>query len=175
MLRGALCVIRPWRAADLDALVRNANNINIARQLRDRFPHPYTPANGIAFLKHVSQDQNPTNLAIEVEGAAAGGIGFVPGTDVERFSAEIGYWLGEPYWGRGIITEALTLVTADVFERLNILRLFALPFADNLASRRVLEKAGYGCEGIMRSSSVKYGRPRDQALYARVNPGWTGV
>jgi ribosomal-protein-alanine N-acetyltransferase len=175
VLRGASCVIRPWRAADVDALVQHANNINIAKQLRDRFPHPYTRANAIAFLKHVSQEQDPANFAIEVDGTAAGGIGFVPGGDVERFSAEIGYWLGEPYWGRGIVTEALMLVTADVFERLNLLRLFALPFADNVASRRVLEKAGYVCEGIMRSASVKYGRPRDQALYARVNDVWKGV
>ncbi len=175
MLRGSLCVIRPWRAADIDPLVRYANNINIARQLRDRFPHPYTRANGIAFLKHVSQEQEPTNLAIEVDGAAAGAIGYVPGTDVERYSAEIGYWLAEPLWGRGIVSEALVLVTDDVFNRLNMLRLFALPFADNLPSRRVLEKAGYVCEAIMRSSSVKYGRARDQALYARINDGWRGV
>ncbi len=175
MLRGASCVIRPWRAGDVDSLVQHANNVTIAMQLRDRFPHPYTRANAIAFLKYASQDRDPANLAIEVDGEAVGGIGYVPGTDVERFSAEIGYWLSEPYWGRGIVSEALTLVTADVFERLNVLRLFALPFADNVASRRVLEKAGYVCEGIMRSSSVKYGRPRDQALYARINQDWKGL
>ncbi len=176
MLRGRLCVIRPWQAGDADSLVRHANNINIAKQLRDRFPHPYTRANAAAFLKHAAApDQQPVNLAIEVEGEAAGGIGYVPGTDVERFSAEIGYWLSESCWGRGIVSEALTLVTADVFDRANLLRLFALPFADNLPSRRVLEKAGYVCEGIMRSSSVKYGRPRDQALYARINERWKGI
>jgi ribosomal-protein-alanine N-acetyltransferase len=175
VLQGSLCVVRPWRAADVDSLVRHANNINIARQLRDRFPHPYTRADGIAFLKHASQDQDPTNLAIDVNGEAVGGIGYVAGTDVERYSAEIGYWLGEPHWGRGIVAEALALVTGDIFDRLNMLRLFALPFADNLASRRVLEKAGYVCEAIMRSASVKYGRSRDQALYAKINEGWRGV
>jgi RimJ/RimL family protein N-acetyltransferase len=155
--------------------VLHANNINIARQLRDRFPHPYTRANAIAFLKHASQDEDPTNLAIDVNGEAVGGVGYVPGADVERYSAEIGYWLAEPYWGRGIVSEALTLVTDDVFGRLNMLRLFALPFADNAPSRRVLEKAGYVCEAIMRSSSVKYGRPRDQALYAKINERWNGT
>ena len=101
-----------------------------------------------------------------------GGIGFVAGSDVERFSAEIGYWLGEAHWGRGIATEALTLVTEDVFRRRNMLRLFALPFADNVASTRVLEKAGYVREGILRASAVKFGQPRDQAIYSRINPNW---
>ena len=102
-------------------------------------------------------------------------IGFVRGCDVERYSAEIGYWLGESYWGRGIVTEALVLVTDYVFATPNLLRLFALPFADNAASMRVLEKAGYVREAILRSSSVKYGKPRDQALYARINANWRGV
>ena len=91
---------------------------------------------------------------------------------IERFSAEIGYWLGEVHWGRGIVTEALTLVTEDVFRRRNLLRLFALPFADNVGSTRVLEKAGYLREGILRSSAVKFGKPRDQAIYARINAAW---
>jgi RimJ/RimL family protein N-acetyltransferase len=175
-LRGSRCLVRAWRQADASALVRHANNLNVARQLRDRFPHPYTRANAAAFLKHAGRKEGAeSNLAIEVDGEAAGGIGFVPGADVERYSAEVGYWLSEQYWGRGIVTEALLLVTADLFERRNLLRVFALPFADNVGSIRVLEKAGYVCEGLLRSSSVKYGEPRDQALYARVNPAWKGA
>jgi RimJ/RimL family protein N-acetyltransferase len=156
----------------VEALVRHANNHNVARQLRDRFPHPYTRAHAVAFLKTATAAAHPTNLSIEVNGEAAGGIGFVCGSDVERFSAEIGYWLGEPLWGRGIATEALGLVTGYAYSTFNVLRLFALPFADNLGSIRVLEKAGYVREGVMRSSSVKYGQPRDQALYARINADW---
>ena len=159
--------------ADADAVVRHANNANVARQLRDRFPHPYSRANAQAFLKVSASDA--TNLAIEVDGEAAGAIGYVVGTDVERYSAEIGYWLGEAHWGRGVATEALVLVSAHVFTSANLLRLFALPFADNRASIRVLEKAGYVREAVLRSSSVKYGRPRDQALYARVNADWKGA
>jgi ribosomal-protein-alanine N-acetyltransferase len=159
--------------ADADAVVRHANNVNVARQLRDRFPHPYSRANAQAFLKMSASDT--TNLAIEVGGEAVGAIGYVVGTDVERFSAEIGYWLGEAHWGRGIATEALVLVSDHVFRTANLLRLFAVPFADNQGSIRVLEKAGYVREAILRSSSVKYGAPRDQALYARVNPEWKGV
>ena len=160
---------------DAEALVRHADNVNVARQLRDRFPHPYTRANASIFLKAATSAAEPSNLAIEVEGEAAGAIGYVPGMDVERYSAEIGYWLGESYWGRGIASEALLLVTDHVFTTANLLRLFALPFADNLASARVLEKAGYVREAILRSSSVKYGQPRDQILYAKVNGRWRGV
>jgi RimJ/RimL family protein N-acetyltransferase len=126
-----------------------------------------------AFLEHIVHVQRQTNLAIEADGEAAGGIGFEPGTDVERYSAEIGYWLGEKLWGRGIVTEALSLVTEYAFAQCNLLRLFALPFADNAASARVLEKAGYSLEGVLRLSSVKFGRPRDQLIYARINPRWT--
>lgn len=169
-LVGTLCTVRRWRMADAEALVRHANNINVARQLRDRFPHPYSRANAHAFLKAATSD----NLAIEVNSEAAGAIGHVAGTDVERYSAEIGYWLGEEHWGRGVATEALVLVTEHLFTTSNILRLFALPFADNMGSIRVLEKAGYVREAILRSGSVKYGKPRDQALYAKVNPAWSG-
>ena len=174
-LHGTHCLVRQWRLDDAEALVRHADNINVARQLRDRFPHPYTRANASIFLKAATSAAEPSNLAIEVDGEAVGAIGSVPGIDVERYSAEIGYWLGEGYWGRGIVTEALLLVTEHVFATANLLRLFALPFADNVASTRVLEKAGYSREAILRSSSVKFGQPRDQALYARVNDHWRGV
>jgi ribosomal-protein-alanine N-acetyltransferase len=160
---------------DAEPLVRHANNVNVARQLRDRFPSPYTRAHAMTFLKAAVAAADTSNLAIEVNGEAAGAIGYVRGTDVERYSAEIGYWLGETHWRQGIVSEALALVTDHVFGALNMLRLFALPFADNLGSIRVLEKAGYVREAILRSSSVKYGTPRDQALYVRINSHWRGV
>ena len=154
------------------SLVKHANNLNVARHLRDRFPHPYTEQDAKAFLKHVTAARDLSNLAIETHGEAVGAVGFVPGRDIERFSAEIGYWLGEEFWGRGIVTEALSLVTGHVLSELNFLRLFALPFADNPASVRVLEKAGYTREALLRASSVKYGIPKDQLLYSRINPAW---
>jgi ribosomal-protein-alanine N-acetyltransferase len=172
-LAGTRSVVRTWRRGDAAALVRHANNVNIAKHLRDRFPHPYTERDARTFLRMVSlADDRAINLAIDVDGVAVGAIGLTRGSDVERFSAEIGYWLAEPYWGRGIVTEALSLVTGEAFDRLNILRLFALPFADNLASARVLEKAGYAREGLLKSSAVKYGEPRDQLLFARINGNW---
>lgn len=172
-LKGSHCLVRPWRHSDAKSLVQHANNQNVARQLRDRFPHPYTPGDARGFIDVVAATRPLTNFAIDVDGLAVGGIGFSPGNDVERYSAEIGYWLGEAFWGRGIVAEALTLVTGYAFESCGMLRMFALPFADNQQSVRVLQKAGYQCEGILRSSSVKFGQPRDQAIYARLNPAWT--
>lgn len=171
-IAGDRCTVRAWQIEDAEALVRHANNVNVSKQLRDRFPHPYTMSAARGFLDHVVTVRPVTNFAIEVDGEPAGGIGFATGTDVERFSAEIGYWLGEPFWGRGIVTEALSLVSEYAFAHMNMLRLFALPFADNVASARVLEKAGYVREGLLRSASVKFGRPRDQLIYARINPRW---
>lgn len=176
VLRGRCSLVRPWRRADEPSLVLHANNINVARHLRDRFPHPYTRADAQAFLASVQAETGqPANLAIEVEGEAVGGVGFSIGFDVERFSAEVGYWLGEAYWGRGIATEALVLMTQYLFDHLNLLRVYALPFAENPASVRVLEKAGYVREALLRSGCVKYGKARDQFLYARVNERWKGV
>ena len=172
LLEGERCRVRKWAKTDAESLAEHANNINVAGNLRDRFPHPYTVKDARAFLRQAVAANDPTNLAIETGGQAVGAIGYVPGRDVERFSAEIGYWLGEPFWGRGIVTEALQLVTQHAFEQMNFLRLFALPFADNAGSVRVLEKAGYVREGLLRSSSVKFGAPRDQYMFARVNPGW---
>ena len=174
VLRGARCSVRKWRAADAESIVRHANNINVARNLRDRFPHPYTRADAKAFLRRIVRDEAAMNFAIEVEGEAVGAIGFTIGADIERFSAEIGYWLGESLWGRGIVTEALVMITDHAFDRFNLLRLFALPFADNPASVRVLEKAGYLKEGCLRASAVKYGQVRDQLLYSRTNDRWRG-
>jgi len=174
-LQGTRCAVRPWRASDAESIVRHANNVNVARHLRDRFPSPYTRRDAKAFLAHAARREGSgANLAVEVDGEAAGAVGFIVGADVERYSAEIGYWLGEAHWGRGIMTEALTLVTEDAFMRLNLLRLFAVPFADNTASARVLEKAGYVREGVLRSGCVKFGVARDQLLYARINERWSG-
>jgi RimJ/RimL family protein N-acetyltransferase len=172
---GERVTLRPWRPSDAPSLQKHANNRNVASQLRDRFPYPYTLADARSFIQSVTGARPTMLFAMVVDDEAVGGIGFFPGADVERFSAEIGYWLGEPFWGRGITVEAIQLVSAYAFGTCNMLRLFALPFADNARSTRVLEKAGYTREALLRSSSVKYGAIRDQALYARVNPNWKGA
>jgi RimJ/RimL family protein N-acetyltransferase len=166
----SLCTIRPWAATDADSLQRHANNRHVSMHLRDRFPFPYEMEQARTFLGWIAKQPSPTVWAIEVNGEAAGGIGIELHTDVERVSAEIGYWLGEAMWGRGIATEALRAVTAEAFKRFDITRLYALPFADHAASVRVLEKAGYLREGHLRRSAIKEGKVRDQLLFAAYRP-----
>jgi [ribosomal protein S5]-alanine N-acetyltransferase len=165
-LQLASCAIRPWAETDAESLHRNANNRDVSIQLRDRFPYPYTLESAHAFLGWVTQQPVPTVWAIEVDGAAVGGVGIELHSDVERVSAEIGYWLGQEYWNRGIATDALKAVTAEAFKRFDITRLYAVPFADHAASVRVLEKAGYVREGRLRQSAIKNGKIRDQLLFA---------
>ncbi|HEX7282864.1 MAG TPA: GNAT family protein [Vicinamibacterales bacterium] len=166
----SLCTVRPWTNADAGSLHRHANNRNVSMHLRDRFPFPYELENAKTFLGWLANQPSPTVWAIEVDGEAAGGIGIERHSDIERVSAEVGYWLGEAVWGRGIATEALRAVTAEAFTRYDLTRIYAVPFADHQASIRVLEKAGYDREGVMRQSAIKDGRIRDQALYATYKP-----
>ncbi len=169
-LRLSRCTIRLWAETDAESLHRHANNRNVSRHLRDRFPFPYELAHAKTFLGWLTTEAEPTVWAIEVDGEAAGAIGIERRGDVERVSAEIGYWLGEACWGRGIATEALTAVTAEVFKRFELTRLYAVPFADHPASIRVLEKAGYVREGHLRQSAIKDGVIRDQLLFAFYKP-----
>lgn len=162
--------VRSWRASDAESLALHANNTKVASRLRDAFPHPYSMKDAREFLARVSTAKPETMFAIAVDEQAVGGIGFTLHGDVERVSAEIGYWLAEPYWGRGIVTEALRAVTAHAVKTHKLTRVFALPFADNPASCRVLEKAGFVLEGRLRKNVIKGGRILDSWLYAWVAP-----
>jgi ribosomal-protein-alanine N-acetyltransferase len=168
------CTVRSWRADDVASLVTHANNRRIWINLRDRFPHPYTKSDGQTFIRASRKMQPESNFAISLDGAAIGGIGFHLQSDVDRVSAEIGYWLGEPFWGRGIAAEALAAVTRYAIDAHGLTRLFALPFAYNAASCRVLEKAGYLLEARLRRSAIKNGAIVDQLQYAYVTPEPTG-
>ena len=163
-----VCEVRSWRPADAASIVEHANNRKVWLNLRDRFPHPYTARDARAFLKSVLAARPETNFAIDVDGAAVGGIAYHVQSDVERVGAELGYWLGEKYWGRGIATAAVRAVTEHALTTPGVWRVFALPFAENRASARVLEKAGFTLEGVLRSSAIKDGRVLDQRLYARI-------
>jgi [ribosomal protein S5]-alanine N-acetyltransferase len=160
------CVLRPWREGDGPSLVRYADSYEVWRRLRDSFPHPYTRADAEWWIAFVKQQDPQTHFAIEVRGEATGGIGLKLGSDIERRSAEMGYWLGEDLWGRGIATVAVRAVTEYGFEALHLTRIFAVPFANTSASIRVLEKCGYVHEGTMRRSAIKEGFVIDQELYA---------
>jgi RimJ/RimL family protein N-acetyltransferase len=164
----ATCTLRSWEWRDRDAIVRRANNRNVWINLRDRFPHPYTVNDARRWLDSVIGHEPETNFAIAVAGEAVGGIGFSLQYDVERRSAEIGYWLGEDYWGRGIATDALIAVSESAFANYDVCRLHAHVFEWNQASVRVLEKAGYVFEGRLRKSVTKEGKTIDSLLYAMI-------
>lgn len=162
------CVVRSWRREDLPSLLRHGDNPKVAANMRDQFPHPYTEADGLRWLELATGELAGTNWAIEVGGEAVGGIGLRPQGDINDGTAEIGYWLGEPYWGRGIATAAVSAVTRHALATFGYRRLFAWAFAQNTPSRRVLEKCGYRLEGVMRQSAVKNGSVLDQAVYGIV-------
>jgi RimJ/RimL family protein N-acetyltransferase len=162
------CSVREWRPGDVDSLVEHANNVKVWRNLHDAFPHPYTRADAESWIRQTSALNPQTVFAITVAGEAVGGIGLHPGTDVHRRTAAIGYWLGEAYWGRGIATEALRAVTDYAFSKFDFARLEAFVFEWNLASARVLEKAGYTREARLRKRVTKEGRTVDCFLYALV-------
>lgn len=158
--------LRPWSLNDLDSLVSNANNYNIARFLTDGFPHPYTRANGIAFIAMATKDDPIHIFAIEVNGQAVGGIGIHPQADIMKKNAELGYWLGEDYWGNGIITKAIIQMIDFGFKTYDITRIYARPFGTNLASQRVLEKAGFKLEAKIEKNIYKNGAVLDELIYA---------
>ncbi len=166
--------VRNWRLTDAPAMTRHANNPRVARNLRDTFPHPYTVVDAQHFLFAVAAQDPETFFCIAVQDEPVGGIGFSPQDDVERFSAEIGYWLSEDHWGRGIVTQALRAVTAYAMDTHGhghghghgMHRLYAAPYHWNHASVRVLEKAGYVFEGRLRNSAFIEGHLTDQLLYS---------
>jgi ribosomal-protein-alanine N-acetyltransferase len=153
---------------DAAALQRCANNRKIWINLRDVFPHPYTLEDARAFLSFVRRENPQTTFAIATASEAIGCIGLRLGSDIHRKSAELGYWLAEPYWGRGIMSEAVDRFTRHAFEVFDLQRIYAEPFANNPASARILEKAGFVREGGLRASVVKDGKVLDSLLYACV-------
>ncbi|HET8833450.1 MAG TPA: GNAT family N-acetyltransferase [Gemmatimonadales bacterium] len=160
--------IRSWRAGDAPSLARHADNRKIWLQVRDRFPHPYTLDAAESWVALASAADPETQFAIEVNGEAAGGIGVFLQQDVERYSAEIGYWLGEAHWNRGITSAAVRRFTDYAFDRFGLCRLYANVFETNPGSCRVLERAGYQLEGRLRRAAVKDGQVLDGLLYAAV-------
>ena len=160
--------LRRWRGGDEESLAHHANNRKIWRNVRDIFPNPYTTEDASDWIRKASNESPIVNFAIECNGAAVGGIGLILKDDVSRVSAEIGYWLGEEYWSRGIVTEGVRKVTEYGFEHLGLTRIFAAVFEWNQGSMRVLEKAGYQLEARLRKAAIKEGRIIDEYQYAKV-------
>lgn len=164
------CEVRSLRPEDALSLALHADNREVWINLRDAFPHPYTRPDAETFIERCLQPPE-TTFAIAVEGEAVGAIGFVVGKDVERVSAELGYWLGERFWGRGIMTAVVKAVTEYAMREHELARVYATPFSWNTASMRVLEKAGYVLEGVMARGALKDGKIVDEHLYAFVVEG----
>lgn len=161
--------IRDWHEDDATSIARYANNKKIWINLRDAFPYPYSLANAKAFISRAMQLEPRTYFAIATEQEAIGSIGLVPGQDVHRFTAELGYWLAEPFWNNGIMTKAVSALSEYAFEGLGLYRVFAEPYITNTASARVLEKSGFVLEGVLRANAFKEGRVLDQYIYAKLS------
>ncbi|HJN06580.1 MAG TPA: GNAT family N-acetyltransferase [Bacteroidales bacterium] len=158
--------LRPWKSSDIEDLVGFANNPKIAANLTNQFPHPYYRKDAEDFIKKVLLHDPMQVFAIEVDGKAAGAIGVFPQTDIHIKNLELGYWLAEIYWGKGITTEAVQQVVEYGFKTFDVDRIFSRPFGTNLSSQKVLEKAGFKLEGKFEKAVYKNGKYLDELVYA---------
>ena len=164
----AECTIRSWRLEDAPSLAKHANNRTVWLKMRDRMPHPYSLSDAEEYLRQRIAEPTRIMFCVDVGGEAIGGIGLHPGDDVNRLTAELGYWIAQPFWGRGIATAAVRAIVAYGFEQQPLERIEAYVFANNPASARVLEKTGFTYEGRLRRNVIKDGQMLDSLLYARL-------
>jgi len=167
-------LLRPWQQEDASPLARHANNPRVSACMRDAFPSPYTIEDARRFIAMATGPSPGLLLAIEVQEEAVGGIGIHPLDDVYRGTAEIGYWLAEPFWGKGIVTEAVRALVPVAFERTGVGRIQAGIFSDNPASMRVLEKSGFVREAVHRKAITKHGKVMDEVLFMRLREDCRG-
>jgi RimJ/RimL family protein N-acetyltransferase len=161
--------LREFRVVDKKRLAELCNNKKIWDNLRDYIPHPYTEKDAEEFIAFCRNENPQLTFAIEIDGEFAGSIGLIRQKDVYRLSAEIGYWLGEPYWGKGIMTEAVRQVTEYGFRWLEFVRIYTGVFDFNRASQRVLEKAGYSLECVSEKALIKNGKICSEYRYSILN------
>ncbi len=162
--------IRKWKMSDTKELAEALANPNVLDNMRDGLLYPYTENEESYFLWNMmsADDDKTFAYAIEIDGKAVGNIGVFRQENMHRRTAELGYYLAEEYWGRGIMTESVKWICNYVFEKSDIIRIYAEPFAENRASCRVLEKAGFEYEGTLRSNAVKNGVAVDMKMYALI-------
>lgn len=166
------CGIRKWELSDAADLAAALSNRKVQDNLRDGLPYPYTEQDGEEYIKAMrSADETETfAFAITVDNRAVGSVGVFRQGNIHRQTAELGYYISQSYWGRGIMTEAVRQVCAYVFEHSDIIRIYAEPFSHNIPSCRVLEKAGFQYEGTLRSNAVKNGEVVDMKMYSLLRP-----
>jgi RimJ/RimL family protein N-acetyltransferase len=158
-------ILRPWRIEDVDSLIKYGSNPNITRFMSDGFSNLFTPERAKAFIEFANTGNNKLYRTIDIDGEASGGIGVMLQPDIYCKNAELGYWLAEPYWGQGIITKAVKLIVEESFQTLSINRVFAVPYSNNIASHRVLEKAGFKLEARHQKKVIKNGEFFDELVY----------
>jgi RimJ/RimL family protein N-acetyltransferase len=162
---GEYC-IRSFELTDKGSLVKYASNYNVAKNLRDRFPFPYKESDAEEWLIFACNQNPEYNFAIANSQELIGGIGLGPQDDVNKYSVEIGYWLAQPFWGKGIVSAALKELTPYTFKKFKYNRIFAAVFEGNKASEKVLQKSGYKKEATLRKSVYKEGKFLDQYIYS---------
>ena len=162
------CRIRKWELSDAKDLAAALSNKKVQDNLRDGLPYPYTEQDGKEFISAMlSADESETfAFAITVNNMVIGSIGIFRQGNIHRQTAELGYYIAEEYWGKGIMTEAVKQICEYVFANSDIIRIYAEPFAYNIASCRALEKAGFQYEGTLRSNAVKNGKVIDMKMYS---------
>lgn len=161
-------ILRPWRRNDAQQLASIANNRNVWLNVRDAFPHPYTVINALQWISERADQQPALNFCIEYQGIVAGSIGVVPKDDVYRKSIEIGYFVGEPFWGKGIATEAVKTLLHYIEDQFDVVRIYAEVFEHNKASMRVLQKNGFYLEGIRQQAVIKNGMLMDDFVWVKL-------
>jgi [ribosomal protein S5]-alanine N-acetyltransferase len=159
-------ILREFRDSDKDKLATLCNNKKIWNNVRDLLPYPYSEENAKEFIKACKEENPQVNFAIQYKDEFVGCIGLVKQSDVYKKSAEIGYWIGEPYWGLGIATKAVGLIVDYGFHTLGFIRIYSGVFDFNKASQKVLEKNGFALEGIFKKSVYKNGSIIDEYRYA---------
>lgn len=161
-------ILREWRQEDAEEIAKAANNPNIAGNLRNTFPYPYSLEDAKWYVNDCisNEGKNQITRAIEVDGKAVGSIGIFVKSDVYEKSGELGYWLSEDYWRQGITSQAARMICKEAFTLFDIIRIFAEPFDYNAGSRGVLEKAGFTYEGTMRNGVYKNGKVHSYCMYS---------
>ncbi len=159
-------ILRAWHSEDAETLARYANNPNVAKNLTDIFPSPYSLEDAKAFIKKTGTHQPQQIFAIATEQEAIGAIGLHPQQDIFRKNAELGYWLAEPFWGKGIMSKAVMEMVRYGFSAFDIDRIFAKPFGSNIGSQKVLEKSGFLLEARFEKTIIKLGEYQDELVYA---------
>jgi ribosomal-protein-alanine N-acetyltransferase len=158
--------LRPWHIDDLETLVSIANNQNIAKYMADVFPYPYTQEKGKSFIEFATSSPTACIFSITIDNKPVGSVGLHLQTDILRKNAEIGYWLAEDYWGKGIVTNAIKQIVKYGFENLDIVRIFARIYGTNIPSQKVVEKCGFKLEGKYDKTLFKNGEFLDELIYA---------